>query len=178
MPLPQTFPPCLSYRCVSRALLLLALMTSVSCMSAQAPPARSATDEQKLLLELDRNIQRAMVTSDTKLLEEALAPDLVFTHGWLSGGQQSRADLIEQSRRPTSPYFSRDVSQQIVELHGDIALVLGRLDVRRRPIERNQETEPQCYALLYVHLYEHRDGRWLFASHRTAQHVDERRPCP
>lgn len=50
--------------------LILALMTFASCSSTPLQPARSPTNEQKVLLELDRNIQRAMVTSDSKMLEK------------------------------------------------------------------------------------------------------------
>ena len=116
---------------------------------------------------------------DVKLLERHLGEDLVFTHGWFDGGKETKSNLLANAKKePPRFYLYRKVSSQVVEMHGDIALVLGRLDVRRLPLAKNKETEQMCYALNYVHLYERRKGVWQFVSHRTAQLVEPSLPCP
>jgi hypothetical protein len=158
--------------------MAFAFVMGVACASQPARPSENATVLSSDLARLDADIQKAIVLDDTPTLEKVLAPDFLFTHGWVAGGQETRAQLLERSRDRKGFYFSRAVSEQVVELHGNIGLVLGRLDVRRRPIARNSETEPQCYALAYIHVYEKRGSEWLFLSHRTAEMVEPRRSCP
>lgn len=159
-------------------LLALAIAwIAASCAGSPAPLAEPP-ELQDHLARLDARIQRAIAVDDTPTLESVLASDFLFTHGWLSGGHETRQQILDRSRDRKGFYFSREVSEQIVELHGNVGLVLGRLDVRRQPIPRNAETEPQCYALSYIHVYERRSGEWLFLSHRTAQMLEPRRSCP
>ena len=127
---------------------------------------------------LDRRIQEAMANGDVKTIEQYVGEDLVFVHGWFQGGTETKQKLLENAKKETRFYLYRKVSSQVVEMHGNIALVLGRLDVRRQPLAKNKETEQMCYALHYVHLFERRKGLWQFLSHRTAQLVEPSLPCP
>ncbi len=158
----------------------LVLAFTFIATNAQTPTTRlDSKAAETELIDLDRRLQEAMVTSDTKLLEQHLGDDLVFTHGWFAGGQETKSDLLKNAKKePPRFYIYRKVSSQVAEMHGDIALVLGRLDVHRLPLAKNKETEQMCYALNYVHLYERRKGIWQFVSHRTAQSVERSLPCP
>ena len=148
--------------------------------SAQTPTTRLGSKAAETeLIDLDRRLQEAMVTGDAKLLGQYLGDDFVFTHGLFQGGQETKSDLLDKAKKESPRiYIYRKVSSQVAEMHGDTALVLGRLDVRRVPLARNKETEQMCYALNYVHLYERRKGVWRFISHRTAQMVEQILPCP
>jgi hypothetical protein len=46
-------------------------------------------------------------------------------------------------------FLERRTSNQSIEVHGDVALVVGRLDVR----VAGSDSETSCYAVQYVHLY-------------------------
>lgn len=165
-------------RTIALASLILAFIQIAANAQSPAKMSKSAAAETELA-ELDRRIQEAIVTGDVKLLEQHLSGDFVFVHGLLAGGRETKSDLLTKAKKvPPQVFIYRKVSSQVVEMHGDIALVLGRLDVRRLPSERNKETEQMCYALNYVHLYERRKGIWQFLSHRTAQSVEPSEPCP
>jgi len=158
----------------------LVLVFTFIATNAQTPTTRRDSKAAEAeLIDLDRRLQEAMVAGDVKLLEQHLGDDFVFTHGWFQGGQETKGDLLKKAKKePPRFYIYRKVSSQVAEMHGDIALILGRVDVRRLPLAKNKETEQMCYALNYVHLYERRKGVWQFVSHRTAQMVEKSLPCP
>lgn len=157
--------------------LILAFIQIVVNAQTSAKQSKNEASETEIL-EFDRRLQEAMVIGDVKLLERHLGDDFIFTHGWFEGGTETKQKLLENAKKETRFYIYRKVSSQVVEMHGKIALVLGRLDVRRQPLAKNNESEQMCYALNYAHLYEQRKGRWQFISHRTAQMIERSKPCP
>lgn len=164
-------------RTVALASLILAFIQIATNAQSPAKMSKSAATETELA-ELDRRIQEALVSGDVKIIERYVGDDLIFTHGWFEGGTETKQKLLENAKKETRFYLYRKVSSQVVEMHGDVALVLGRLDVRRQPLARNKETEQMCYALNYVHLYVRRKDNWQFVSHRSAQSVEPSKPCP
>ena len=159
------------------ALTALIILGNISYAQAPAKMSKGAVAETALA-ELDRRIQEAMASGDVKIIERYVGDDLIFTHGWFEGGTETKQQLLENAKKETRFYVYRKVSSQVVEMHGDVALVLGRLDVRRQPLAKNKETEQMCYALHYVHLFERRKNLWQFISHRTAQMIQPGKPCP
>jgi ketosteroid isomerase-like protein len=135
----------------------------------------SGSDQASTIKALDAALQQAVVDGDTALLERHLPTDFLFTHGLFEGRQDSRSDWLSIAQRRN--LLARDVSEQVVELHGDTALVLGELVVKRKPSADRGETQPQCYRLNYVHLYERRGEVWMFVSHRTAAMVETPHAC-
>ena len=90
---------------------------------------------------------------DAELLERHLGDDLSFTHA--GGMTETKSEWVLRARRiPSRYFFARDVSNQVVEIHGDVALVVGRLDIRGfGPREDPTKTPPNCSAIEYVHLF-------------------------
>lgn len=129
--------------------------------------------EKDELLTLDRQWQEAVVAGDVKFIEKRTADDFVFTHG---GGTMvdTKADWVGRTKQVPQRQLQRKASNQTVEIHGDIALVFGRLDVRATT---KTDSPPVCYALEYVHLYARRKSHWMFLSHRTTQGVVAAHPC-
>jgi hypothetical protein len=69
------------------------------------------------------------VKGDAELLERRLSGDFSFTHA--GGTTETKNGYLSRVRRiPSRYFFARDVSRQVVEIHGDVALVVGRLDIR------------------------------------------------
>lgn len=150
-----------------------ALAVSVLGLEAQAP------DTAALLRDLDKKIQEASAAGDAALLDRHLADDFAFTH--FGGGRDDKARWVQLARQTPPPYRRRAVSEQQVELHDDVALVLGRLDVETPPRatagSSAQPGPPSCYALRYVHVYARRGDRWLFLSHHTTAMIEDAHPC-
>ena len=144
--------------------------------------ATTAADPTDLLRDLDKKIQEASVTGDADLLERRLADDFAFTH--FGGGRDNKGRWVQMARLPVRPYQRRAVSEQQVELHGDVALVLGRLDVRTQPrptpaASGQPAAAPQssCYALRFLHVYARRGAQWVFLSHHTTAMIEDAHPC-
>lgn len=125
------------------------------------------------LLNLDQQWQEAVVAGDVKFIQKRTADDFVFTHG---GGTMvdNKADWVSRTKQVPQRQLQRKASNQTAEIHGDIALVFGRLDVRAIT---KTDSPPVCYALEYVHLYARQKGQWMFLSHRTTQGVVAAHPC-
>ncbi|MCD9188376.1 MAG: nuclear transport factor 2 family protein [Pyrinomonadaceae bacterium] len=139
--------------------------------------AQTMTAAENEVAALDRKIQDAIASGDVKTIERFIADDMIFTHGFFSGATETKKDFLAAAKLETKPYVYRKTSAQRVELHGNFAMVLGRLDVRRQPIAKNNETEQICYALNFIHLFEKRKKRWQLISHRAAQLLEPMKPC-
>ena len=165
---------------LQKVIALASLFLALTCIviKAQAPAKGLGSNKAEAeIIDLDRRLQEAVVTGDVGLLERYAGKDLVFTHGLLSGQTDTKGDWISLAKKEPKLLISRKVSAQVVEIHGDVAIVLGRLDVRRLPSTRLNETKQMCYDLKYVHLYMRRHGRWQWVSHRTVSEVIPS-PCP
>jgi ketosteroid isomerase-like protein len=140
---------------------------------SQVAVAQSPLDST--LADLDRRLQDATVTGDTAYLEQHLADDFLFAH--FGGAKDTKAMWIARAALLPHQFFARDVSDQLVETHGDVGLVLGQLDVRALPPPDASYPGPQCYSLRYVHLYAKRQGRWVWLGHQTLQMLRQHGPC-
>ena len=121
------------------------------------------------LISLDRKVQAAMVADDAVSLSRDLAADFRFTH--FGGEVQTKRDVVRTAATKQGDYVSRDVLHPVAELHGNVGLVLGSLNVV------SGRTKPVCYALNYVHLFVWHAGRWQMVSHRTTEMTMPPAPC-
>jgi hypothetical protein len=160
-------------------------LTIVSALSAQQPkppapvppgvPAPSAADAATIadVMAFEKKCDDAAVKGDVAFLTRALSPDFLMTHGdgWTSGGAPLKVDTKETwlayvGKQP-SPYIYRRLDSIQVELHGDIALTIGRYRYLPRPASAAPTTSH-----LYVwfeRAYVKRNGEWQFLSHRTVK---------
>jgi len=173
---------------------VLALAVSTSAQQQQAPdtvrrpktvtpaslvptgvPAPSAADAAKIkeVLAFEKEMEAAVVRGDVAFLERALSSDFIFTHGdgWTSGGAPLKVDTkatwLEYVKKQPLPYVYRDLDSVQVELHGDVAITVGRYYY----LPRTNSTAPTT-SHLYVwfeRLYQKQNGRWQHLSHRTVK---------
>ena len=169
-----------------RARIAIALVFSLmvlSAMSAQqlkpaasvppGVPAPSAAEAATIaqVMAFEKQCDDAAVAGDVAFLKRALGSDFIMTHGdgWTTGEAPLKVDtkdtwLAWVGKQP-APYVYRRLDSIQVELHGDIALTVGRY----KYLPRTTSTAPAT-SHLYVwfeRLYAKRNGEWQFLSHRT-----------
>ena len=131
--------------------------------------AESATIAEVIAFE--KATEAAVVRGDTAQLERALAPTFLFTHGdgWVDGGAplkvDTKASWIEYVKRRPLPYIYRELDHQQVELHGDVAITLGRYFYLP---QSNNNTAAHMH-VWFERVYAKRNGQWQQLSHRTVK---------
>ena len=134
-------------------------------------PAPTPAEAAKIaeVIAFEKEMEAAVVRGDTAFLERALAPTFLFTHGdgWVDGGAPLKVDTkatwIEYVKRQPAPYQYRDLDRIQVELHGDIAITIGRyfyLPTSSKPTTSHLH-------VWFERLYSKQSGQWQHLSHRT-----------
>ena len=155
--------------------VVLALLVVLRSAAIESRPGTQ--EDPADLAALDKQLQQAVVDGRADLLERFLSEDFTFTHG--EDTKDNKAVWVMRAKQVPRHYLRREVSSQVVELHGDVGLVFGRLDTRGFPPSADPITSiPRCLSLDYVHAYARRNGQWVFISHRTTRVVEESHPCP
>ena len=136
-------------------------------------PPPSADDAAKIaeVLAFEKEMEAAVVRGDAKTLDRMLSPDFIFTHGdgWTTGGAplkvDTKASWLAYVVKQPPPYLYRELDHVQVELHGDIAITVGRY------LYLPQSTNPQP-GHLYVwfeRVYQKQNGQWKHLSHKTVK---------
>jgi hypothetical protein len=183
---------CITRTCIT-SVSLLALVAAASAQqvagdavhrpkTAAAPtpvpigaPAPSDADHAKIaeVLAFETQMEAAVVRGDVMFLDRALSPDFLFTHGdgWVDGGAPLKVDTkatwLEYVARQPSPYLYRELDHVQVELHGDIALTIGRYLYLPRP--NNPRPTTNHLYVWFERVYQKQDGEWKHLSHRTTK---------
>jgi ketosteroid isomerase-like protein len=114
------------------------------------------TETAAQLAALDPQIDIAMARQDSQTLDSLLADDFIYTHS--NGLSQPKAEFIAAILKRENPP-RRDLTDVQAEVHGDITVTRGNLDVvydnGRRLVFR------------YVRIWRLVDGSWRTISHRT-----------
>jgi ketosteroid isomerase-like protein len=118
---------------------------------------------ESYLRTLDQAIDTAMSQRDAAQLESALADDFIYTHS--NGRSQPKAEFIAAIIQRSDPP-ERVLSDVQVELHGDIAVTRGNLDIRYHDADR-----PDLF-MRYVRVYRQFGAEWRAISHRTVYATD------
>jgi hypothetical protein len=114
-------------------------------------------DAASQLISLDPQIDTAMAEADLGALDALLAPDFIYTHS--NNNHQPKAEFIEAiGKRENRP--RRDLTEVEAEVHGDIAVTRGNLDVVY------YDDRPTLY-FRYVRIWRAAGDTWHAISHRT-----------
>jgi len=123
------------------------------------------------VIAFEKATEAAVVRGDTAQLERALAPTFLFTHGdgWVDGGAplkvDTKASWIEYVKRRPLPYIYRELDHQQVELHGDVAITLGRYFY----LPQSNSNNAAHMHVWFERVYAKRNGQWQQLSHRTVK---------
>ena len=118
------------------------------------------------VLALEKRMEEAVLHADVAFLDGVLAEDFTYTHGdgWTTGGEILGVDTREEWLASLAGRYSmREVDSQQAEIHGDVAITMGRLRAR----SGGPAAEQRSFSFWYVRVYAQRDGEWKYLSHRT-----------
>jgi uncharacterized protein (TIGR02246 family) len=135
-------------------------------------PTPSAADQATVadVLAFEKATEAAVVRGDAAALERALAPTFLFTHGdgWVDGGAPLKVDTkatwIDWVKRQPAPYIYRELDSVRVELHGDVAITIGRYFYLP-----TSNSAPVHSYVWFERVYARRSGQWQQLSHRTVK---------
>jgi ketosteroid isomerase-like protein len=116
------------------------------------------------LQQLDVIIDSAVSARDAATLGSVLADDFVYTHS--NGRSKSKPDFIAAIAGREQPP-RRVLSEIEAELHGDVAVTRGNLDIEYA------DERPNLY-MRYVRVYRLTNHHWLPISHRTVYATDRK----
>lgn len=119
---------------------------------------------ESLLREQDQAIDTAMSERNAPTLDALLADDFVYTHS--NGRSQPKVEFVQAILARTDPP-RRELSDVGVEVHGDIAVTRGNLDIRY------YDDRPNLY-MRYVRVYRQFGTEWRAISHRTVYATDRK----
>lgn len=126
--------------------------------------AQTGSDSSHLL-QLNQQIDQYVVKRNVAALDSLYASDFVFSHG--SGRIEGKAGWMKTVGRADYPLRQHDSVR--VELHGNLALLRGKMNIEKKGKEKTDK-----YFLRYIRLYARRDDRWQLVSHQTfyEQHLN------
>ncbi|HEY1294612.1 MAG TPA: nuclear transport factor 2 family protein [Chloroflexota bacterium] len=114
------------------------------------------TGLEATLGDLDASIDQLASTGDFAALGALLAPDFRYNHS--TGHSQDKTEWLK-GLEPLVGRRERIASSVAVELHGDMAVAMGDLDIVWADGRHNYDR--------YVRIYRLMQGRWLVVSQRT-----------
>lgn len=138
-------------------------------------PAPNATDAATIaeVLAFEKEMEAAVVRGDVKFLDRALTSDFIFTHGdgWTTGGAplkvDTKASWLAYVVKQPPPYLYRELDHVQVELHGNVALTIGRY--LYLPNSGNPQAAKEHLYVWFERVYIKQNGEWKHASHRTVK---------
>jgi ketosteroid isomerase-like protein len=108
------------------------------------------------LQEVDGSIDDLASKGEFELLASHLAPDFRYNHS--TGATQDKTEWLE-GLKPLVGRRNRITTGIRVEVHGDLGVAMGDLDIIWGDGRHNYDR--------YVRVYRLQDGRWLAVSQRT-----------
>ena len=126
-----------------------------------------AQSDSLFLVQFNQQIDNYVVKKDIVALEKLYADDFVFSHG--SGKVEGKEGWLKSAGKGL--FISRNHDSVKVELHGDVAIVKGKLTVAKT---NKQKTDR--YHLYYIKLYAKRNNNWQVISHSTTSEYHEKAP--
>lgn len=117
-------------------------------------------DDTKTLADLDKRVDELAAAGDLAALGALVAPDFIYTH---STGQSQTRDEWFAGCTANAGKFKRVVSGVEVEVHGDVAVTRGNLDIVR---------DDGPVLMRYVRVHRMQGGNWQAISNRTVRALD------
>jgi ketosteroid isomerase-like protein len=121
---------------------------------------------KKELDQLNQSIDQAVVNKDIAMLKKHYSEDFIFTH--FTGVVDNKESWIKNIEAMGEARFTmRQHDSTTVELHGETAIIFGKLSV----VRESKEKKLSNYALWYVRVFVLRNKVWQIVSHRSTKEV-------
>ena len=134
-----------------KLLTLLILAVGISKLAGA-----QSTDSAKLVA-VNQAIDSYVVAKNITALAPLYASDFIFSHG--SGRVEGTEGWMQTVKR--AEYLQRQHDSVTVEMHGDIAVVKGKMNIQKQNKEKVDR-----YWLKYIRVYRKKGG-WQLLSHTT-----------
>ncbi|HEX3321449.1 MAG TPA: nuclear transport factor 2 family protein [Terriglobales bacterium] len=122
--------------------------------------ARSLNDPRQEVIELERQAKEATLKRDADFSERTLSDDYM---GITPLGQViNKADTITARRSGQLRYESIEITDMVVRVHGNIAIVTARADVRGHDLGE-EFNGPYRYTRVWMR----RNGKWQTVSYQA-----------
>lgn len=117
-------------RCLRLSLCLALCLSPALLYASKESVAKNPREEQMIreVLELERHAKEASIHNDTKFPEQAFAENYVAI-GPL-GTVVTKSDIMDVRRRSKLHYEFIDVSEMVVRIYGDTAVVTAKAEVK------------------------------------------------
>jgi ketosteroid isomerase-like protein len=135
-----------------------------------APAAVAKSPDEAELLKIDQRLAALVTNGDADSVAKGVDADFVMVRddGWTRGRSPLSIDTRETLLKAVTAkhYDVLDVDHVQVETHGDVAITTGRYLAHAA---RGGEASPDraWSAAWFVRVYQKRDGRWIWLSHRA-----------
>lgn len=136
------------------------LLSLAACLFYLNGYAQGPADAIK---QLEKRRFDAQVAKDTKVMNEILADDLIYTHS--SGQQDSKKSYIAAIESGKSTYLAIEISGDTVRFYGpNTAIVTGQMKTN---VVSNGQTN--ALRLRYTDVYMKRNGTWKMVAWQSAR---------
>ena len=130
------------------------------CAAALLLGACATADPQARIRELEQQQARAAIAKDRAALEQIFAPDFrVFNP---SGGEASKAQLLDILTTGTNPYASAKYETHSLEVHDDLAFSTGMETVVMAQASQGAQAG-QTVQRRVTQVWRRQDGDWRLA---------------
>ena len=135
------------------------LLLTILIFSFSAQIQAQTTDE-KAVFDTENRRFAAQVSKDVAVLEETLAPDMVYVHS--TGVVDNKKSYINAIRSGKSNYTAVEPQEQTVRLYGNTAIVNGVCAVKM-----NNDNRPTEFKLRYTSVYLKNSRQWQLVSYQS-----------
>lgn len=146
----------------TRTVLILTLLLATASLSFARPQAADTSRDQEAIrqiTDLERQSKEAAIRRDAAFAERILADDYVSI-GPL-GQVASKADTITARKTAQLHYDSIDISEMVVRLYGNTAIVTARAEVKGKDLGEDF-SGPYRFTRVWVK----RNGQWQAVSYQ------------
>ena len=147
-------------RNASLLLLSLSYLLPISAASLQTETTTRTPDPKQQVIDLERQAREATLKRDPEFSERTLSDDYVAITPL--GQVINKSDTINARRSGQLRYDSIDVTEMVVRLYGNTAVVTARAEVRGRDLGE-EFNGPYRYTRVWVK----RNGRWQTVSYQA-----------
>jgi len=142
--------------------LVVAISVAMPAYATRPQSANGMHDEDTIreIVDLERQAKEAAIHRDAAFSERTLADDYVAITPL--GQVVGKADTISARKSAQLRYDSIDITEMVIRLYGNTAVVTARADVKGRELGE-EFNGPYRFTRVWVR----RNGRWLTVSYQA-----------